>query len=218
MKCGTFSRACPRTKLYNWKLIRAGQRHVGARAIQEQVGTSAGPHGVVAVESTPGTRDELPTCYERTSKSQGLVFMEDGSSHFRVWAPHAASVAIEVASRMPTPVHQKPPVGEGGAPPAEPGMKADDIPVGKASEVFPMRMPISVTICAHCAAACRPASTLIWSPTTPQFVAARCHLRWQRTANDATARSLLCTLTTLIPVNHPYRSACSSTCGTPLAP
>ena len=49
-------------------------------------------------------RVDPPAREESDTTRHGLVFMLDGSSHFRVWAPNAAAAYLEVANEMPDPV------------------------------------------------------------------------------------------------------------------
>jgi hypothetical protein len=89
---------------------------------------------------TSSSSGDLPTHYERTAYSQGLVYLDDGSSHFRVWAPHAASVTLQIAPHMPAPVYPPPPTpwprdAPGEPPPPEPRWGFHDIDVGEIMEV-----------------------------------------------------------------------------------
>jgi hypothetical protein len=84
--------------------------------------------------------EDLISHYERTASSQGLVCLEDGSSHFRVWAPHAEAVTLQIAPYMPLPVYPPPPApwphdAPGKPPPPQPRMGLNDVDVGKIMEV-----------------------------------------------------------------------------------
>lgn len=103
------------------------------RAVRAAAAAAAASDVAPAPAASPATQ-QLPETVPWQEAGQGLVFYADGSTSFRVWAPHASAVVLQVvpAGRFvpaPTPAPAPPATGEGSSEAAPPpaATQGDDV-------------------------------------------------------------------------------------------